>query len=33
VRAGVADGLVAHDRYESYRALLAEIEALPKEWE
>jgi ribosome biogenesis GTPase len=33
VRAGVADGLVAQDRYESYRALLAEIEALPKEWE
>jgi ribosome biogenesis GTPase len=33
VRAGLAQGVVAEDRYESYRALLAEIEALPKEWE
>ncbi|MGH7516399.1 MAG: ribosome small subunit-dependent GTPase A [Gemmatimonadales bacterium] len=33
VREGVEEGLVGADRYESYRALLAEIEALPKEWE
>jgi ribosome biogenesis GTPase / thiamine phosphate phosphatase len=33
VRAGVDERLVAPDRYESYRALLAEIEAFPKEWE
>ncbi len=33
VRSGVNDRLVAPDRYESYRALLAEIEATPKEWE
>ncbi|MGH7628119.1 MAG: ribosome small subunit-dependent GTPase A [Gemmatimonadales bacterium] len=33
VRGGVEEGLVAPDRYESYRALLAEIEAMPKEWE
>lgn len=33
VRAGVDEGLVAADRYASYRALLAEIEAMPKEWE
>jgi ribosome biogenesis GTPase len=33
VRSGVEERLVAPDRYESYRALLAEIEAFPKEWE
>ena len=33
VRSGVNDRLVAPDRYESYRTLLAEIEATPKEWE
>jgi ribosome biogenesis GTPase / thiamine phosphate phosphatase len=33
VRSGVNDRLVAPDRYESYRVLLAEIEATPKEWE
>jgi len=33
VRAGVDQGLVSPDRYESYRALLAEIEATPKDWE
>ena len=30
---GVEERLVAADRYDSYRALLAEIEAFPKEWE
>ncbi len=33
VRAGVEEGLVARDRYDSYWALLAEIEALPRDWE
>jgi ribosome biogenesis GTPase len=33
VRTGVEERLVRADRYESYRALLAEIEAMPKEWE
>ncbi len=33
VRAGVEEGLVARDRYESYRALLDEVEAMPKDWE
>jgi ribosome biogenesis GTPase / thiamine phosphate phosphatase len=33
VRSGVQERLVAPDRYDSYRALLAEIEAFPKEWE
>ena len=33
VRAAVADGTILADRYESYRALLAEIEAEPEEWE
>jgi ribosome biogenesis GTPase len=33
VRAAVADGSILADRYESYRALLAEIEAEPEEWE
>lgn len=33
VREGVEEGLVGADRYGSYRALLAEIEAFPKEWE
>ncbi len=33
VRAGVEEGLVAADRYESYQTLLAEIEAQPREWE
>jgi ribosome biogenesis GTPase len=33
VREGVEEGLVGADRYASYRALLAEIEAFPKEWE
>ena len=33
VRAALADGSVSADRYESYRALLAEIEAEPEEWE
>ncbi len=33
VRAGVEEGLVARDRYDSYRTLLAEIEAMPEDWE
>lgn len=33
VRAAVDDGRVARDRYESYRALLEEIENQPEEWE
>lgn len=33
VRAGIEEGLVGAERYGSYRALLAEIEATPKEWE
>jgi ribosome biogenesis GTPase len=33
VRAAVADGAIASDRYESYRALLHEIESEPEEWE
>jgi ribosome biogenesis GTPase len=33
VRAAVADRRVSPDRYESYRALLEEIEALPRAWE
>jgi ribosome biogenesis GTPase len=33
VRAAVAEGSFAADRYESYRALLAEIEAEPEAWE
>jgi ribosome biogenesis GTPase len=33
VRTAVAEGRVAGDRYESYRSLLAEIEAEPEEWE
>jgi ribosome biogenesis GTPase len=33
VRAGVESGEVAEDRYESYRALLDEIESEPKAWE
>lgn len=33
VRGAVGDGTVAGDRYDSYRALLAEIEAEPEEWE
>lgn len=33
VRAAVAEGTFAGDRYESYRALLAEIEAEPEAWE
>jgi ribosome biogenesis GTPase len=33
VRTAVDEGLVAGDRYESYRALLEEIEAMPRDWE
>ncbi len=33
VRAALGDGSISADRYESYRALLAEIEAEPEEWE
>ena len=33
VRAAVGDGGIASDRYQSYLALLAEIESEPKEWE
>jgi ribosome biogenesis GTPase len=33
VRAGVEERLVAADRYASYRALLEEIEGMPKDWE
>jgi ribosome biogenesis GTPase len=33
VRAAVEDGGIASDRYQSYLALLAEIESEPKEWE
>ena len=33
VRSGVTDGSVSEDRYESYRALLSEIEGAPAEWE
>lgn len=33
VRAALADGSISADRHESYRALLAEIEAEPEEWE
>jgi ribosome biogenesis GTPase / thiamine phosphate phosphatase len=33
VRAAAGEGRISADRYESYRALLAEIEAEPEEWE
>lgn len=33
VRAAVEDGRIAGDRYQSYQALLAEIETEPEEWE
>ena len=33
VRAAVEERLMAEDRYDSYRALLEELEAAPKEWE
>jgi ribosome biogenesis GTPase len=33
VRAAVEERLVAAERYESYRALLEEIEGMPKDWE
>jgi ribosome biogenesis GTPase len=33
VRAGVEEGLVEAGRYASYRALLEEIEGMPKDWE
>jgi ribosome biogenesis GTPase len=33
VRQAVEDGSIAADRYQSYLALLSEIENEPKEWE
>jgi ribosome biogenesis GTPase / thiamine phosphate phosphatase len=33
IRRAVDDGRIASDRYDSYRALLTEIEAEPEEWE